>query len=235
MTLLVRRGVLVAATLLAACGGTPSPEYFPLNPGLRWEYALHEKNRLVDQVSLLSLRNLEAVTRDGQPYARRIASDGNEYWLSRSDTALLRVGQRTAIDFAPRMDAAPRTVMQLPPSLKQAWSVETRPYILERAEPFRERFSQDDSKRIELRMTVAALDDVVEVPAGKFERCLRLEGTGVLNVLADARIGASEVPVTHTEWYAPGVGLVKLVRTESLDTTQIVGGEVTMELLRFDD
>lgn len=229
----MRALALLLAALLVACDSLPSPEYFPLKPGLRWDYALHEKNRLVDQVSMLSLRNRDAVTRDGQRYARRIASDGNEYWLSHGDTMLLRVGQRTAIDFQPRMDASPRTIMPLPPALKQAWSVETRPYILERAEPFRERFSQDDSKRIELRMTVAALDDVVEVPAGRFERCLRIEGTGVLNVLADARIGASEVPVTHTEWYAPGVGLVKLVRIESLDTTQIVGGSVTMELVDF--
>ncbi|MGQ0529750.1 MAG: hypothetical protein ACT4PG_08075, partial [Panacagrimonas sp.] len=118
---------------------------------------------------------------------------------------------------------------------KPAWEVETRPYILERAVPFRERFSQDHSKRIVLRMQVASLDDVVEVPAGTFTRCLQLEGSGLLNVLADARIGASPVPVTHTEWYAPGVGLVKLERTEWLDTQQIVGGKISMELLRFDD
>lgn len=225
--------VLLVTALLVACDSVPSPEYFPLKPGLHWDYALHEKNRLVDQVSMLSLRNLKMATRENQRFARRLASDGNEYWLSLGDKALMRAGQRTAIDFEPRMDATPRIVMQLPPALNQAWSVDTRPYILERAEPFRERFSQDDSKRIELRMTVAALDDVVEVPAGKFERCLRLEGRGVLNVLADARIGASEVPVTHTEWYAPGVGLVKLLRIESLDTTQIVGGSVTMELVDF--
>ena len=52
----------------------------------------------------------------------------------------------------------------------------------------------------------------------------------MINVLADARLGASEVVVHHTEWYAPGVGLVKLHRVEPLETTAIVGGEVTMEL-----
>jgi hypothetical protein len=72
------------------------------------------------------------------------------------------------------------------------------------------------------------------VPAGRFEKCLRLEGTGLLHVLADARVGASEVPVTHTEWYAPGVGLVKLVRSETLDTQAIVGGTITMELTAFE-
>ena len=54
-------------------------------------------------------------------------------------------------------------------------------------------------------------------------------------VLADARIGASEVPITQTEWYAPGVGLVLLEREEKLDTLQIVGGKVRMQLLSFED
>lgn len=223
-----------ACTLLFACTrSAPAPEYFPLDPGLRWDYAVHEHSKLTDRVSRLSLRNLDPVTRENHLYSRRLASDGNEYWLAQAGPALQRVGVRTAIDFEPRMDAAPRTVLQLPISAGQWWLVETRPYILERAEPFRERFSQDDSKRIELRMQVTALDEVVEVPAGRFEHCLKLEGSGLLNVLADARIGASDVPVTHIEWYAPGVGLVKLLRTETLDTQQIVGGTVEMQLTDF--
>lgn len=226
--------LMCGAVLVSACGGKPSPEYFPLNPGLRWDYAVHEQSPVIDEVRPMTLRNLDTATREDVRYARRLASDGNEYWLTTSDTAVLRSGIRTAIDFEPRMDEQARIVMQLPPTLDQAWEMETRPYILERIEPFRERFFQDESKKIELRMQVAALDDVVEVPAGRFERCLRLEGSGVLNVLADARIGASEVPVTHTEWYAPGVGLVKLVREEKLDTTQIVGGTIRMELVRFE-
>ncbi|MGQ0698043.1 MAG: hypothetical protein ACT4PZ_07345 [Panacagrimonas sp.] len=201
---------------------------------MRWEYSLHEHNKLVDRVERFSMRNLDPVTRDGRRLARRLASDGNEYWLAAGEASVQRVGVRSGIDFEPRMDTNPRTVMQLPPAAGQWWEVETRPYILERAWPFRERFSLDESKRIELRMQVAALDDVVEVPAGKFEHCLRLEGEGLIHVLADARLGASPVPITHTEWYAPGVGLVKLLRTETLDTEQIVGGTVEMQLLEFE-
>jgi hypothetical protein len=220
--------------LLTACSDRPSPDYFPLDEGLHWEYRVHEKSKVVDKVESLSLRNVGDAEREGQTFSRRLAGDGNEYWLRVSDSAVLRAGVRTAIDFEPRLDESPRIVMQMPPAPGQAWDLETRPFILERIEPFRERFYQDDSKRITLRMQVGALGDVVEVAAGRFERCLRLDGSGLLNVLADARIGASEVPVTQTEWYAPGVGLVKLVRTETLDTTQIVGGEVVMELVAFE-
>lgn len=225
----------LATALLSACGGDDaSTPYFPLQPGTRWVYEVHEKNAVTDQSRPLTIRAIDPVRVEGRRYARRLASDGNEYWISQAEGALARVGVRRAIDSAPLMDDKPRTVMQVPPAEGQWWEIESRPYILERVEPFRERFSQDDSKRIVLHMKVASLDDTVEVPAGRFEKCLRVEGNGLLNVLADARVGASEVPVTHTEWYAPGVGLVKLVRTEPLETQAIVGGSITMELIEFE-
>lgn len=226
--------LLLAALGLAGCSNAPeATDYFPLQSGLRWQYEVTERNPVSDVRTTLSIRNLDGIVVDDRRYARRLASDGNEYWLEVFDGRLLRSGVRTAIDRAPKMDATPHTILQLPPAAGQWWEVETRPYILERVEPFRERFWHDDSKRVQLKMTVAATDAVVEVPAGRFENCLRLEGHGVLNVLADARIGASEVPVSQTEWYAPGVGLVQLVRSEELKTQQIVGGEIRMRLRAF--
>lgn len=227
---------LVAAVVLAACSQRPSTDdFFPLQPGLRWNYEVHEHSAVTDARRELSIRNLGTETRADHRYTRRLASDGNEYWLEVVDGRLQRSGLRTAIDREPRLDITPLTVLKMPPEVGQAWEIETWPYILERIEPFRERFSQDRSKRVEMRMQVTALDAMVEVPAGRFENCLRLDGEAVLNVLADARIGASEVPITQTEWYAPGVGLVLLEREEKLDTLQIVGGKVRMQLLSFED
>lgn len=226
--------LLAAALALSACGGQPQPRYFPLNPGYEWEYRVHEQNRVTDTVRSLHLHNRSLRERDGVSYARRLASDGNEYWLSVEDGRLRRHWTRTAIDFEPRADKTPRMVMPVPPQQGQWWEIDTRPYILERIAPFRERFFLDDSKRINLRMEIAALDDVVEVPAGRYTEVMRVEGSGLLHVLADARIGASEVPVTHTEWYAPGVGLIKLERRETLDTIHIQGGNITMELVAFE-
>jgi len=52
---------------------------------------------------------------------------------------------------------------------------------------------------------------------------------------ADASAGYQEILINHSEWYAPGVGLVKLERDEPLDTSIMKGGKVTMVLSSFMD
>ncbi|MCU7946598.1 MAG: hypothetical protein KZQ72_08155, partial [Candidatus Thiodiazotropha sp. (ex Cardiolucina cf. quadrata)] len=39
-----------------------------------------------------------------------------------------------------------------------------------------------------------------------------------------------EILINTTEWYAPGVGLVKLLREEPLDNDVFAGGHVLLEL-----
>jgi hypothetical protein len=233
MQALLRRLTLVVLALaLSACGKAPESPYFPLNGGYVWQYRMHEHNRLVDRKLPLRVENVGSRTRNGERYWLRRTSEGNEYWLL-AQHGIERVATRTWLQTEPE-DEEPRQRV-LPETIAEGveWDAKTRPFILERAEPFRERFTQDESKTINLRMRIAALDDVVTVPAGRFEHCLRVEGQGRLYVLADARIGASEVIVTQTEWYAPGVGLVKLERSEPLSTQAIVGGEVSLELTSF--
>jgi len=224
---------LILSLMLSACEKAPDNPYFPLDAGYVWQYRMHEHNRLVDRTLPLSVENVGSRTRNGERYWVRRTSEGNEYWLQ-AKHGIERAATRTWLQTEPE-DEDPRQLV-LPGSIVEGmeWDAKTRPYILERAEPFRERFTQDESKAISLRMRVAAVDDVVTVPAGRFEHCLRVEGQGRLYVLADARIGASEVIVTQTEWYAPGVGLVKLERSEPLSTQAIVGGEVSLELMSFE-
>ncbi|GAC1624211.1 MAG: hypothetical protein NVS9B10_09970 [Nevskia sp.] len=232
-TTMKRRALAVAAALaLAGCGRGDAPKYFPLGHGDHWEYAVTEVNTLATIERPFTIDDAGSRTRDGRHYALRRTSDGTEYWLRRDGADLLRVAQRSAVEYLPQDDAASLKIMPLAPKADDAWTITTQPFILERAVPFRERFSRDESKRFELHQRIVSLDEEVTVPAGRYLHCLRIDGEGRFNILADARIGASEVPVTQTEWYAPDIGLIKLVRTETLDTANIVGGTITMELVQ---
>lgn len=220
----------LALLLLAGCGNAPDARYFPLADGYRWTYALREVNPYVDQTEAFVVRNAGSRERDGDTYWLRRNSLDTEYWLKVEGPNILRTGVRTAVEFEPQTDAVPRTVLPLNPKLGDRWEQPSQPFILERVVPFRERFLRHESTRFVLDMAVTAVDEEVTVPAGTFKDCIRVEGEALIHVLADARLGASEVVVRHIEWYAPDVGLIKLHRIEPLETTAIVGGEVTMEL-----
>ncbi len=57
----------------------------------------------------------------------------------------------------------------------------------------------------------------VQVPAGTFRNCLRVE-TRTTSRVADPRHETTEFHLHHTEWYARGVGLVKAISSEGAGT-----------------
>lgn len=70
---------------------------------------------------------------------------------------------------------------------------------------------------------IISMDDRVSVPGGEFTAA-RLDSVSTMNVGIPGRPG---VPVTlkNSEWYAPGVGLVKLSQTGSNTATSVYLGE----------
>ena len=50
----------------------------------------------------------------------------------------------------------------------------------------------------------------------------------------DPRLGYQDILLTQKEWYAPGVGLVKLIREEPLDLPMFKGGSIMMELEKYE-
>lgn len=224
----------LASLLLAACGSAPDTPYFPLGAGQRWTYELREANPLGEKTETFEITSAGPRERNGDTYWLRRNSLGTEYWLKLDEKNIVRSALRTTVEIEPRDDTVPRTVLPIAPKLGDSWEQPSQPFILERAVPFRERFLHHESVRFTLLMKVVAVDEEVTVPAGTYKHCIKAEGDALISVLADPRLGGSEVVVKHTEWYAPGVGLIKLQRVEPLETTQIVGGEVTMELTGFD-
>jgi len=90
-------------------------------------------------------------------------------------------------------------------------------------------------QNIPLEFTVEAEDDTVTVGAGTFEHCLRVKATGSLfagSTLQDF-MGIRFIQVEQTDWYAPGVGLIRRVRNESTTPAEW-NNTYTQELLGFE-
>ena len=229
------RLVFTACVLLAGCKSGQEASYFPLSPGAQWTYAVHTEADGATTRQQQTIRVLDERRFDGKPlFIRRSETPGNigiEYWLRIQADGIVRIAQRVDLEEQATLDAAPRTVLKLPLALGANWRSPTVPYTVMRKNEYPREVKY--GRGMLMTYTVEALDDKVTVPAGSFEHCARVVGRAELTLFTDPVRGFNKVPVTTTEWYCRGVGMVKLERVENLATTFYSGGKVVMELAQY--
>lgn len=231
----VRRLGLAVCVLLA--GGKPSQDssYFPLAPGTRWTYAVATDADGATTRQQQTISVLDERRHDGKPlFIRRSETPDNigiEYWLRAQPDGIVRIAQRMDLEAQATLDAAPRTVLKLPLVIGASWRAPTVPYTVMRKNDYPREVKY--GRGMLMTYTVEALEDRVTIPAGSFDHCARVVGQADLTLFTDPVRGFNKVPVTTTEWYCRGVGLVKLERVENLATMFYSGGKVTMELVEY--
>ena len=258
------RLLLILASLgLASCQPQTEPsDYFPLRSGLQWEYAVwHQPTKpdssdasdgptfrssdtpalhqpilpAVFRIETLGSTDVAALSAQPsqQAWIRR-TSLGTDYYLQPREDGIYRVAKRTLVELTPRIDARPRLVMPLPvqEQTSRIWSSISMPYLLQSV--INPEGMKADTLSFPMTYRIVSLNETVEVPAGRFERCLLIEGQTELTLYADPLKGDLTIPITTREWYAAGVGLIKLERDEPIHTEIFVGGKLTMALQSFE-
>ena len=84
---------------------------------------------------------------------------------------------------------------------------------------------------ISLVYRIVGLHGLMQVPAGRFDNCVRVEAAGTMPVEERTR-GIKQITIEQTEWYAPDVGLVKMTRKE-YTTPDKIKAEMTQELIEI--
>lgn len=228
--------ILFCLSVLAACDKPASDDYFPLHQGLHWEYQVTIEHPERLDTKQLMIESMGQTSLKEETVSIRTTSDGTDYYLAQRTDGIYRVAKRTLVESEPRLDASPRMVLPLPiaQAKGKTWSTISQPYLIERVYEGMDVMTAD-MLQFPMTYSVLSLDETVEVSAGHFSDCILVEGQTDLSLYADARTGNTTVPITTREWYAPGVGLVKLEREEPLNTEVYKGGKITMELVRFED
>ncbi|MFG5407535.1 hypothetical protein ABXN37_04680 [Piscinibacter sakaiensis] len=139
------------------------------------------------------------------------------------------MASRHETEAEPEPDPQPRYVLKAPFTPGTQWQAPTTAYLLQRRNEFpREIRHSHPSVTMSYRIEATGLR--VQTPAGDFDGCLRVQGTATVRLFADPTAGWKDLPLTTTEWYCPGVGLVKLERDEPASSAFLSGGRLTMEL-----
>jgi hypothetical protein len=229
--------VVIAAavvTVLAGCERAPSADaLFPLDAGHRWTYRV--TTRLGDDASereTLTLRTLgrEAVPALGDVAASRRRSDsGLDYWLQADASGIYRVASKSDLDPEPVPDKPLRFVLKAPFVVGTQWQATTTAYLLMRRNEFPREIRHTHPK-VPMTYQIEALAESLDVPAGHFDRCLRVRGSASVRIYADPASGWRDMPLTTLEWYCPGIGLVRMERSEPAGSAFLTGGTRTLEL-----
>ncbi|MEP7299438.1 MAG: hypothetical protein ABI702_24915 [Burkholderiales bacterium] len=229
----MRRLAIAALAMLTACQrSAPEQGWFPLDAGHRWTYRV--TTRTDDDTSdreSLTLRTLgaESVPALGAPAWRRRSDSGIDYWLRADATGIYRVASKSDLDAEPVLDKPPRFVLKAPYVVGTQWQAATTAYLLMRRSEF-PREIRHTHPGVPMTYTIAAVDEAVDTLAGRFEHCLRVTGAASVRVYADPASGWKDMPLLTTEWYCPGVGLVRMERREPAKSAFLTGGTRTLEL-----
>lgn len=204
-----RAGLALVALLAAtACDRSGSADYFPLGGEQIWDYEIRRSIKGEQHTQRLLLTSLPAANIDGTEYFPQVRLDGRVDVFSRTRDGIER------INFA-NSPTLPVLPAELKP--KATWKAPGQILFLEITGAFHATFQERKKLTIDLDYVVEAMDDTVEVAAGSFTNCMRIKSTGSMFAGATLKefLGISFIQIEQTEWYAPGVGLVKRVRKES--------------------
>ena len=220
---------------LAACRRSETPDgWFPLAAGHRWTYRVTTRGDDGDAAGereSLTLRTLgaESLPALDVPAWRRRSDSGVDYWLRADASGVYRVASKSDLDAQAQPDKTPRFVLKAPYAVGTQWQSSTTAYLLKRRNEF-PREIRHTHPSVTMVYTIAATDDAVETPAGRFEHCLRVQGSASVRVYADPASGWRDMPLTTLEWYCRGIGLVRLERSEPAASAFLSGGTRTLEL-----
>ncbi len=229
----LRYSLLIVLSLVVGCENKNGNSYFRLDKGPQWNYAVDIETPSGKQTKAYSVRNIGRKIIDGKSYAVRRTSYGTDYYFVEDSNGVFRVGKRTSVEITPSMDTPMRPVLKYSLEKETKWQVDTHPYVLRRLVPQNESLKQ--SFTLPMLYTISSTNETITVPAGTFERCVKVVGTADLELYVNALRGYVTIPFTTEEWYAPGMGLVKLTRKEELQADTMEGGRYTMELVSFAD
>lgn len=223
--------VLVISLALGACGDSTDPAaYFPTDTGLRWTYQIRRTTMdgTAEQLYFVENYGNRQLSPELDAHVQR-TFEGNRYYYHRGRRGWTRVAVQGVAEEQVRITPEPWLLIPAEPILGSTWQQPTITRVLEKTGP-----PQVTLFRIQAQLPVtykvAAVSDVVTVPAGRFARCLRIEGEGSLSTNVGNYIGTTSISLRSTDWYAPGVGLVKSELTESTSSDALNHGALTIEL-----
>lgn len=218
-------------------------DYFPLDEGYTWHYRITITSDNPTEFYKSVRVSLDETTfyPEGAPHALTLTPIKHEnnliyYYYKDGDGGLYRLAHQKRPSGALNFEKDPRLVH--PPlddiSSDDEWVVSDKTYLLVREKPL---YAERATLIIPLTYRIESRVARVRVAAGIFTDCLHIIGTGTTSFLSPRTPEGgkrTQVEVISEEFYAPNIGLVKMVRQENTRSELFGDNRLTKELESFE-
>lgn len=223
---------LMLLCLLCVSCTSDENSYFPLNKAYKWQYnvTLSTKDGLLNQKYILN--NLGEGELDGESVYLRQLLNGTRLYYSVSEEGIYYLGNLDSQDITPEFYEDKQLVLPDLLVVGAGWEQTTITKLLKKTGPS-QKTVLEVIVEIPLEVNVESLGETVVVAAGRFEKCLKITMSGSIFKNAGDYIGLTLINVEQTNWYAPGVGLVKMERLETTQRKVLDKGSLLIELAEF--
>ena len=219
---------LFSLCLLSACGQSVS-DYFPLDAGKYWRYQMTYQTMDGTFKGIYAVENLPSHKIDDQVFYVQQLLDGSFDYFQKDEKGLLLKGREKTVDLDTRYTDAMHYIFQFPLQVGTMWEDTVLSKVLIKTGPTQKTAFHIVAK-VPVTAKIESMTETVTVPAGTFYNCMRVEISG--NVFTDVGnyVGRTIVRLSETNWYAPGVGLIKSIRKESTKHKALDKGEIMLVL-----
>lgn len=211
--------------------------YFPDEVGLKWSY----RGTVADKVQrVATYTNNAAVKGTAEKKGAKVkvftetnqANEGPaESYFLRDPKGIFYYGAEPTTPLEKAI--VPYRVIRFPITIHQTYSQIERSGVSFGRDLDND--GQDEMSDVSAQIVAVGLE-TISVPAGTFKDCLKLQGTMTLQITLSSSHKVVQMIDTTTNWFAPGVGLVKgIEKTEfpSVEGSNPGGTLITEELTEY--
>lgn len=222
--------LIISAIFTLSISPATGSEYFPLKEGLQWKIRYEEKQGKSQMLAYLLLtvqsqrvisgQRLNVIQGDLSGVEPKFKGFTSFIFLDENAQGIRTVAVQGPDDQEPKAMANYWEV-KFPLAVGTSWTNE------EEIGAFGDKFT------VPAVYSIEQMDDVVTVPAGTFENCMKIHISYSGKVNLGSYGGNPEVVMNGYAWYAPGVGQIKSWRWRTMNKPGMEPVESTLELTSF--
>ncbi len=142
-------------------------------------------------------------------------------FIASDDNGIYEYASQSIDDHEPKIFDPPKYILRFPIEVGRSWEINSEIQRLMYRVP------------ITLKATIQSINDTVTVPAGTFKKCVKVVTTGSTKKNLGMFMGTAKIEVKEFSWYAPNVGLVKMIREEKSNHLLVGAGEISIHLTNY--